>query len=130
MNNPMNRPPVYTLLVDLTGWSLDRTAGLPRSHRFTFGERADRLTLDCLEFTIEAIYAPASVKATPLRKINVTLEKLRVFWRLIAERGWISQQQLRFVAGQLDEVGRMIGGWLKSLETRRQRSPEAGDGGP
>lgn len=123
MKTPINRPPVYVLLVDLTGWTLDRTASLPRSHRFTFGERVDRLTLDCLEGAIEAIYASAAAKAAPLRQINLTLEKLRVFWRLIAERGWISQQQLRFVTGQLDEIGRMIGGWLKSLE--RRHGPEA-----
>lgn len=130
MNTPTNRPPVYALLVDLTGWSLDRTAALPRSHRFTFGERVNRLTLDCLELTIEAIYAPAPAKSAPLQRINLTLEKLRVFWRLIAERGWISQQQLRFVAGQLDEIGRMIGGWLKSLEARRRGCPGLRNDGP
>jgi hypothetical protein len=130
MNLPINRPPVYALLVDLTGWTLDRTAGLPRSHRFTFGERVDRLTLDCLEDAIEAIYAPPPAKVAPLRRLNLTLEKLRVFWRLIAERGWISQQQLRFVTGQLDEIGRMIGGWLKSLETRRSPASSLPGAGP
>ena len=115
MNTPTTRPPVYPLLVDLIGWSLDRTAGLPRSHRFTFGERVDRLTLDCLEHTLEAIYAAPPAKAAPLRRVNLNLEKLRVFWRLIADRGWISQQQLLFVSQRLDEIGRMIGGWLKSL---------------
>lgn len=51
MNTPTNRPPVYALIVDLTGWTLDRTASLPKSHRFTFGEQVDRLTLGCLELT-------------------------------------------------------------------------------
>ena len=116
--NTLNRPPVYTLLVDLLGWSLDRTASLPRSQRFTFGERVDRLTLDCLERALEAIYSPPEKKAAPLREINLSLEKLRVFWRLICERGWISAQQLLFVTQKLDEIGRMIGGWLKQTERR------------
>ena len=118
MNTPMSRPPVYALLVDLVGWTLDRTASLPKSQRFTFGERVDRLTLDCLEHTLEAIYAPPDKKAAPLRRVNLNLEKLRVFWRLICDRGWISQQQLLFVAQRLDEIGRMIGGWLKQVERR------------
>jgi hypothetical protein len=122
MNTP-TRPPVYTLLVDLTGWTLDRTATLPRSQRFTFGERVDRLTLDCLELTIEAIYAPPSHKAAPLRRANLNLEKLRVFWRLIHERRWISAQQLLFVAQRLDEIGRMIGGWIKSLPGPEKNFP-------
>ena len=97
MNTP-TRPPVYALLVDLTGWTLDRTATLPKSHRFTFGERVDRLTLDCLELVIEAIYASPDKKAAPLRRANLNLEKPRAFWRLIHERRWISAQQLLFVA--------------------------------
>lgn len=114
--------------MDLTGWTLDRTAGLPRSHRFTFGERVDRMTLDGLELVIEATYAAAGAKGPPLRRLNLVLEKLRVLWRLIAARGWISQQQLRFVTGELDEIGRMTGGWLKSSDARRPGAPPAVDG--
>jgi hypothetical protein len=125
MNTPTTqRPPVYALLVELTGWTLDRTASLPKSHRFTFGERVDQLTLDCLELVIEAIYAAPSQKAAPLRRLNLNLEKLRVFWRLIRERGWISEQQLFFVSQRLEEIGRMVGGWLKDAERR------VGKGGP
>lgn len=112
------RPPIYTLTVEWLGWTLDRTGGLPRSHRFTFGERVDRLTLDCLELIIEAIYAPPEKKAAPLRRVNLNLEKLRVFWRLIHDRHWISQQQLLFAAQRLDEIGRMAGGWLKQVERK------------
>lgn len=118
MKTPINRPPVYGLLVELTGWTLDRTASLPKSHRFTFGERVDRLTLDCLELALEAIWSPPPAKAAPLRRLNLHLEKLRVFWRLICDRRWISQQQLLFVSQKLDEIGRMIGGWLKQVEQK------------
>jgi hypothetical protein len=130
MNTPMNRPPVYALLVDLTGWTLDRTADLPRSHRFTFGERVDRLTLDCLELALEAMYSSPAAKTRPLKQANITIEKLRVFWRLIAERGWISQQQLRFVVARLDEIGRMIGGWLKSVDKPRSAGTAPQVNGP
>ena len=115
---PTPRPPVYAVLVDLVGWTLDRTASLPKSHRFTFGERIDRLTLDCLELVVEAIYASPDKKGAPLRRVNLNLEKLRVFWRLICDRRWISQQQLLYVSLRLDEIGRMIGGWLKQAERK------------
>jgi hypothetical protein len=115
---PEQRPPIYTLTVEWLGWTLDRTASLPRSHRFTFGERVDRLTLDCLELVIEAIFTAPPHKTAPLRQLNLNLEKLRVFWRLIEQRRWISQQQLLFATQRLDEIGRMAGGWLKQLERR------------
>ena len=28
------RPPIYTVAVQLTGWTLDRTADIPKSHRY------------------------------------------------------------------------------------------------
>ena len=118
------RPPVYALLADLTGWTLDRTAGLPKSHRFTFGERVDQLTLDCLELVIEAIWSPPAAKSRPLHQLNLNLEKLRVFWRLICERRWISAQQLLFVTQKLDEIGRMVGGWIKSLPGGGRTPPD------
>jgi len=49
-----------------------------------------------------------------LRELNLKLEELRVPWRLIQQRGWISQRQLLYVGGVLDEFGRMTGGWMKS----------------
>jgi len=118
--NVSARPPIYTLTVEWLGWTLDRTASLPRSHRFTFGERVDRLTLDCLELVIEAVFAAPDRKAAPLRRLNLNLEKLRVLWRLICDRRWISQQQLLFATQRLDEIGRMAGGWLKQMERRTQ----------
>ena len=51
----------------------------------------------------------------PLRRVNLLREKLRIFWRLSCDRRWISAQQLLFGSQKLDEIGRMIGGWLKTL---------------
>jgi hypothetical protein len=48
-----------------------------------------------------------------LDEINLLLEELRVLWRLVQKRGWISLQQLDFMQGKLDEAGRMVGGWMK-----------------
>ena len=112
------KPPIFTLLTELTSWSLDRTAAFPKSHRFTFGERLDSLALDSLELCLEAINLPPAGKRVPLQKLNLNLEKLRVFWRLVCDRKWISLQQLAFVVSKIDEMGRMGGGWIKSRPTK------------
>lgn len=109
------KPPVFTLLSELLSWSLDRTADFPKSHRFTIGQRIDNFTLDALERCLEAIYAPAAGKRVPLMQLNLLLEKLRVFWRLAHQRQWLSQQQLFFVIRKVDEIGRMVGAWMKTL---------------
>ena len=113
------RPPLYTILVELTGWTLDRTADIPKSHRFTFGQRLDNAALDMIMLAVRAIYSNAECRKTHLRELNMRLEEARVLWRLVQERGWISQQQLLYTNRKLDEAGRMAGGWLKQTETKR-----------
>ena len=99
--------------------TLDRTASLPKSARFTFGQRLDNLTLDALLLVTRAIFSPRPQKAALLRELNLLLELLRVLWRLVEQRAWISRQQLLFVNGRIDEIGRMTGGWLQSLPGER-----------
>jgi len=113
-----DKPPIYTALVETTGWTLNRTADIPKSHRFTFGQRLDNVTLDALMLAVRALYSPRPQKTDLLQELNLLLEQLRVLWRLVHEQRWISQQQLLFVNGRLDEIGRMAGGWIKQLESK------------
>ena len=112
----MEKPPVFTHLTELLAWSLDRTASFPKSHRFTIGQRLDGFTLDALERCIEAIYSAPRAKKVYLIALNLLLEKLRIFWRIAWGKQWISQQQLFFVIAKVDEIGRMVGGWMKMKE--------------
>src|SRR5258708_3098699 len=85
-----NRPPLYTHLSELVGWTLHRTASIPKSHRFTFGQRLDNLTLDALMLCMRAIYSPRVRKGSLLEELNLLLEQLRVLWRVVHEQRWIS----------------------------------------
>ena len=118
-----DKPPLYTLLSEHLSWTFDRTAGFPKSHRFTVGQRLDNLMLDSLERCLEALYTTAENKRQPLQSLNLNLEKLRVFWRIAHQQRWISQQQLFFAVSKIDEIGRMTGAWIKSLPTEKRRHP-------
>ena len=114
---PLSRPPLLTLLQEVLGWTLDRTADLPKSHRFTFGRRLDGLTLGTLPLVQRAaVTGDRAQKAKCLGELSVLLEQLNLLWELVHHRRWISQQQLVFVAGKLGEAGRMTGGWLKQAK--------------
>ena len=74
--------------------------------------------------TVRAPTARAYLPSGPGKKAaltteNLILEKLRFLWRVVHERRFISAQQHQFVCLKLDEIGRMIGGWIKSLESRK-----------
>ena len=119
-----DKPPIYTVLTEIVGWTLDRTADLPKSSRFTFGQRLDNRSLDALELTVRAIFSPPSRTRALLEELNLLLEQLRVLCRLCNDRRWISRQQLVFIVGKLDEAGRMTGGWLRQLSSRPDSRPE------
>jgi hypothetical protein len=108
------RPPLLTLLREVLGWTLDRTADIPKSQRFTFGQRLDGLTLEALLLVQRAaVTGDRGEKARHLAELSARLEQLNLLWELVQERRWISQQQLVFIAGKLAEAGRMTGGWIK-----------------
>jgi len=115
MKPDRDRPPVYTVWEEFCGWTFDRTASIPKSQRFSFGQRIDGITLDVLQHIIRAIHTRE--KQEYLREINLQLEELRVLWRLVQKRSWISLRQLDFAHLKLDETGRMVGGWLKQQKS-------------
>jgi len=121
----VSRPPLYTLLTEVVGWTLDRTADIPKSQRFTFGQRLDNLTLDALQSVVKAVFASeARCKQEFLSELMLILEQVQVLWRLVHDRHWISQQQLLHISGKLDEAGRMANGWRQQQARRAQPGGE------
>ena len=106
---------------------MDRTAGIPKSQRFTFGQRVDQLTLDALlRATLAAFSGDKSIKARELAELGLLIEQLNLLWELVRQRGWISQQQLVHITSKLAEAGRMTGGWLKQVQGRNDDAPPTG----
>ena len=79
----------------------------------------DGLAMEALEARFAS--APAE-KIAALRALNLIWEKQRVFWRLTAERQWISQSQLFHIVGRIDEAG-TNDRWLASPAAALRRLP-------
>lgn len=105
--------PVFQKWNEILDWILDTSEKFPKNSRFTFSTRIINLSLSILELLIEAIYDSDNRK-TLLKKINIELEKLRVFFRLSHSRKYISTKQYNFISKQINGFGKMIGGWIKS----------------
>ncbi|MBN8680171.1 MAG: diversity-generating retroelement protein Avd [Chitinophagales bacterium] len=101
---------------DLLKHSLPIIEGFPRSQKFTLGDRLQNHLSDLLEMIIEAYYLPAAEKRPALQKVNIKLEQLRYFFRLAFDRGHYNSIRYNEFAQRIDEIGRMVGGWLKSLK--------------
>lgn len=48
-----------------------------------------------------------------LRKADMRLSALRVYIRLASDFGVLSERQYLHVSKMLDEIGRLLGGWMR-----------------
>ena len=71
--------PVVQKMYDLIKWLIPQIAKLPRSHKFTLGDRITNLALDTLELLIQAVYIRRKLEL--LQKANLNLERLRFLAR-------------------------------------------------
>lgn len=109
------QPTILNKCYDLLKLTLEMTTNFPRKHKFLLGDRMQNLTSDLLECFIEAYYAPRNQKKALLQKANIQLEKLRYYFRLCYDMGLYNSKKYTFLIEKLTEIGRMNGGWLKSL---------------
>lgn len=100
---------------DLLKTAIPLLNDLPRNFKFSLGDRLQNHLSDILELLIEAIYLPPAEKKPALRRVNLQLEKVRLYFRLGFELGLYNSGRYRDFSERVDEVGRMTGGWLKSL---------------
>jgi len=105
----------YDLIVDL----VPQLARFPRSYRFVLGEKIERDLYSVLDGLLDAQYGRD--RAAALRQVNVELERLRFRIRLAKDLKVISLKRYEMVAAELLEIGKMVGGWLRS-----QARPHAG----
>ncbi|MCB0839702.1 MAG: diversity-generating retroelement protein Avd [Bacteroidetes bacterium] len=106
-----NNYPVFIKWYKTLDWILDRCEKMPKHVRFSISSRVAGIALDVQEKIIEAIYRKERKEI--LSSINLDLEKLRVFFRIIFERRYISEKQYAFISNEINETGRMIGGWMR-----------------
>ncbi len=78
----------------------------------------DGLSLDILEKLARARWARRADKATLLADADADLAVLRVLVRLCFERRLLARAGFEQVVRNLDEAGRMLGGWRKQVEGR------------
>lgn len=100
-----------TKAYDILKWLLPLISKLPRSHKFTLGDRITNLGLDVLMLLVEANYTRDKVEL--LRQANRRLEQMRYLLRLCKDLELFSLKRYGFVSQQINELGSQIGGWLK-----------------
>jgi hypothetical protein len=109
-------PVAVSKAYDFVLWLLPKVEGFARSYRFSVGERLVAYGLDLMLLLVQAAYT--NDKADLLRQANVKVNAVRYLIRIAKDLRLLTVDSYGFAAGQLDEIGRMVGGWQKSVGKR------------
>lgn len=104
--------PIFSRTYDLLRWIVPVTVKFPRQQRFVMAEVVQRSAFELLERLIEA-----SKSSQPMEELNAadaSLTKLRYYLRLCHALELLQPGQYAHVAAMVDEIGRLLGGWIKS----------------
>jgi hypothetical protein len=111
-NNARATGPALEAMYRVLLWLIPTVEKFPRKQKFVLGDRIEATALDVLELLIGATYTKSRDKM--LNEANLGLERLRFFMRLSFELRLIDTRRYEHAARGLDDVGRLVGGWLKA----------------
>ena len=106
---------IFTRTYDFLTWLLPLTEDFPKSQRFVVTSRLQKAALDFQEFIIEANAKRGKDRTEKLSEADAELLKIRLYLRLCEKWNWIKPGQYHHAAGQVAELGRLLGGWMKSV---------------
>ena len=89
---------------------------LPKTHKFTIGERLINKLYDLLDGLIEAKYV--GNKLDILKTLNIKLDGMRHQTRLLLDFTLIDTKRYQHIIKLIDGIGQELGGWLKNQQVK------------
>ena len=90
----------------------------PKNLRYTLGKKIDGTFINILECLFVASYQSKNEKLPTIlfavKKIDILKFFLRVSWEL----NTLDNKKYILISEKVDELGRMVGGWKKGLESK------------
>ena len=105
--------PIFSKTYDFLLWLLAHTDRFPKSERFRLGQRLENAAFEFHGHLVAA--ARAAQPAVELAQADLALERLRLYLRLSHARSLTSERQYRHAFARVAEIGRLLGGWTKSV---------------
>lgn len=104
---------IFTRTYDFISWLIPQTMNFPRNQRFVITKRLQDGALDFYELIIEANNLRDKMRLSILQRADTRLSKVRHYLRLCHNFKWLTQGQYEHAAGQVAEIGNLLGGWMK-----------------
>ncbi|MGI6542984.1 MAG: diversity-generating retroelement protein Avd [Limnochordia bacterium] len=99
---------------DMIAYAYEALRQFPRSERHTLAADIKQSMFRLLALIITA--NKRYYKKTTLQDLDIELDVLRSYVRLAMTLGFLPFRKYEIWAGQLNEIGRMLGGWMRSVK--------------
>ncbi len=103
-------------IMDMMEYGYAALAQYPKSEKFALVTDIKHSMDIMLERTIEA--KKKYYKKTTLQELDVEIMKLRAYLRLSFRLGFLPMKKYEIWSGQAVEIGKMLGGWLKTVNSQ------------
>ncbi|MCX6719400.1 MAG: four helix bundle protein [Candidatus Taylorbacteria bacterium] len=114
---PRQSPMVIVKEKEVYQFWLTLSRNFPRIERLGLGQKIENVFLEILELTFSCIYLPPKPKILLLGKTISKLDVLKFFCQLAWESRLIPTEKYTELSAKLEEIGRMLGGWRKGLQS-------------
>jgi len=92
----------------------------PKQDRYALGQKSETILMEILECLLTATGLPKAEKLPFLDKASGKLNILRIYMRLAKDIKAMDNKKYIFFQESVDEIGRMLGGWKKSIQPLQQ----------
>lgn len=103
-------------IFDMMEYGYGALAQFPKAEKFALAADIKRCMDRMLERTIEA--QKKYYKKTTLQELDVEIMKLRAYLRLSHNLGFLPRRKYEIWSEKTVEIGKMLGGWLKSVRSK------------
>jgi len=88
----------------------------PKKQRFVLGQDIEKTAIKFLKLIIKANYLRE--KALILSEASIEIDLFLILIRFSKDLRFLSKKQYEFAACQINEISKMLGGWLKYEENK------------
>lgn len=96
---------------------------LPKVHRHSLGQRIDDLFVEIIEAVVTASFLVRQEKIPFVRRAIQKTDALKILLMVLWEAKSLDNKKYIALSVQLDEIGKMLGGWNGQLS--KQNSPKS-----
>ena len=113
--------PIFKKTYDLYKDFYQLRLSVSKQDRYVLWQRCENVLIDILEGILFASQQSKTDKLPTLEKTSIKLNFLKVCIRLMKDTGAISDKKYITIEAKLDEMGRMLGGWIRSIKSSLPR---------